>query len=72
LNSLGILTAIPSILTGLSELYAIWQGQTEDKGLKGAAKGAKEERDLGGVKLKKAVMHASLMDLVVGASVLNW
>jgi len=64
-NLLGIITSLPAILTGGAELYAMIQGnglyQTDEKGQKKLVP-----------KVKVALIHAGLNDLVVAAAVYNW
>jgi len=64
-NLLGILTSIPAVLTGGAELYAMIQGnglyQTDKDGQKTLIP-----------KVKIALTHAGLNDLVVGGAILNW
>ncbi|KAH8758085.1 hypothetical protein BGZ57DRAFT_527717 [Hyaloscypha finlandica] len=64
-NVLGIITSIPAVLTGGAELYAMIQGnglyQTSEKGEKVLVP-----------KVKIALLHAGLNDLVVAGAVFNW
>ncbi|GAA6007408.1 hypothetical protein JCM10207_006331 [Rhodosporidiobolus poonsookiae] len=68
----GILFALPSILTGISELYGMWKGQAQQKGLKGSAADAAVKKDVAGEKLKVTLTHATLNDIVVGIAGYNW
>jgi len=64
-NVLGIITSIPAVLTGGAELYAMIQGnglyQTDEKGQKVLVP-----------KVKIALIHAGLNDIVIAGAVLNW
>jgi uncharacterized membrane protein len=68
----GLLSAVPSILTGLSELYGMWKGQVEEKGLKGSVADAAVKKDIKGEKLKTTLTHATLNDIVLGIAAYNW
>ncbi|GAA6058870.1 hypothetical protein JCM10212_002814 [Sporobolomyces blumeae] len=70
----GLIFAVLSVLTGLSELYGMWYPQTEQKGsvtqtLKDAAP---QPSDIPSAKLKTALTHATLNDVVVGVAAWNW
>jgi len=68
-NVLGIVTSIPAVLTGFAELYAMVQAN----GLyaKGENGSVKEPKTLV-PKVKTALTHASLNDIVVVGAVYNW
>ncbi|GAA6035731.1 hypothetical protein JCM8097_005673 [Rhodosporidiobolus ruineniae] len=68
----GLLFALPAIATGVSELYGMWKGQAEQKGLKGSVADAAVKKDVAGEKLKTTLTHATLNDLVVGVAAYNW
>ncbi|BGP15408.1 hypothetical protein JCM10213_005092 [Rhodosporidiobolus nylandii] len=68
----GLLFSLPAIATGVSELYGMWKGQAEQKGLKGSAKDAAAKRDVAGEKLKTTLTHATLNDFVIGVATYNW
>ncbi|KAE8441597.1 hypothetical protein EG329_004646 [Mollisiaceae sp. DMI_Dod_QoI] len=64
-NLLGIITSVPAILTGGAELYAMIKGnglyQKDEKGQQKLVP-----------KVKVALMHAGLNDLVIAGAVFNW
>jgi len=64
-NLLGIITSIPAVLTGGAELYAMINSNglylTDEKGQKKLVP-----------KVRIALMHAGLNDLVVAGAVYNW
>ncbi|GAA5937208.1 DUF2231 domain-containing protein [Sporobolomyces koalae] len=71
----GLLFSIPTILTGLSELYGLWAKQIKDKAtvkqtVLDAA--ARPPPDLGGEKLKLALWHAGLNTVALLVGFWNW
>ncbi|GAA5918015.1 hypothetical protein JCM6882_007590, partial [Rhodosporidiobolus microsporus] len=68
----GILFSLPSLATGLSELYGMWTGQAKDKGAQESVEDVAREKDVKGEKLKTTMMHAGLNDLVLGVATYNW
>ncbi|GAA5986052.1 hypothetical protein JCM11641_005539 [Rhodosporidiobolus odoratus] len=68
----GLLFAVPTVLTGLSELYGMWKGQAQQKSLKGSVSDAAVKKDVAGEKLKTTLTHATLNDIVLGVAAYNW
>ncbi|GAA6055919.1 hypothetical protein JCM3770_002360 [Rhodotorula araucariae] len=69
----GMLAALPSIATGLAELYGMWSGQAKQKGeVKKTLADAAVKRDIAGEKLKTTLTHATLNDIVLGIAAYNW
>ncbi|GAA5957481.1 hypothetical protein JCM21900_002680 [Sporobolomyces salmonicolor] len=69
----GLLIAGPTVLTGVWELYLMWSGQIkEKKTIKATLTDAIEKKDVAGEKLKVALTHATLNDIVMGVAAYNW
>ncbi|GAA5859711.1 hypothetical protein JCM8547_006994 [Rhodosporidiobolus lusitaniae] len=68
----GLLFAIPTVTTGLMELYGMWSGQMKEKGAKGSVADAMAKKDVAGEKLKTTLTHATLNDIVLGIAGYNW
>ncbi|BGP54883.1 hypothetical protein JCM8202_003392 [Rhodotorula sphaerocarpa] len=69
----GLLSAIPTVLSGLAELYGMWRGQAQSKGsAKTAGKDAAKKKNVAGEKLKVTLTHAALNDAVLGIAAFNW
>ncbi|GAA5933673.1 hypothetical protein JCM3775_003768 [Rhodotorula graminis] len=68
----GLLAAIPTIASGLAELYAMWTGQAKAKGGEKSLKDAINKKDVSGEKLKVTLLHATLNDIVLGIAAYNW
>ncbi|GAA6064576.1 hypothetical protein JCM10212_006201 [Sporobolomyces blumeae] len=71
----GLLFAIPTVLTGLSELFGLWKKQVDQKDT--VAKTVEDAAtapplDVSGEKLKIAITHASLNTVVLGVGLWNW
>lgn len=69
----GVLTAIPSLVTGFGEGYELIRNQYMIKGSwKKVVDDAWNLKDVGGEKVKTTVTHASMNDAVVGLAGFNW
>jgi hypothetical protein len=72
----GVLAAMPTIATGLGELYNMWRGQVQDTRTTGTIakdlKGSYQSEAIQGQKIRTTLTHASLNDLVVGIAAYNW
>lgn len=70
----GLLLALPSVATGLSELYEMWKGQSMQKGFKKATMDAFDPNvdDPAADKLFTTIRHAGTMDTVILGGVYNW
>ncbi|GAA5861144.1 hypothetical protein JCM3774_002204 [Rhodotorula dairenensis] len=69
----GLIAALPTLASGIAELYGMWQGQAQSKGsAKDAGKDALAKKDVAGEKLKVTLTHAGLNDLVLGIAAFNW
>ncbi|GAA5893269.1 hypothetical protein JCM8208_004393 [Rhodotorula glutinis] len=68
----GLLAAVPTVASGLAELYAMWTGQAKSKGGKKSLKDAVNKKDVSGEKLKVTLLHATLNDIVLGIAAYNW
>ncbi|TNY18831.1 hypothetical protein DMC30DRAFT_418489 [Rhodotorula diobovata] len=68
----GMLAALPTLASGIAELYAMWTGQAKSKGGKQSVKDAAGKKDVAGEKLKTTLTHATLNDIVLGIAFWNW
>ncbi|ORY28147.1 hypothetical protein BCR39DRAFT_559641 [Naematelia encephala] len=69
----GVLTAIPSIVTGLGEGYEMFRAQVDSKGdWRTVVSDAWNMVDDGGRKLHMTAKHASMNDAVVLLAAANW
>ncbi|GAA5986860.1 hypothetical protein JCM10908_000926 [Rhodotorula pacifica] len=69
----GLIAALPTLASGIAELYGMWQGQAESKGsVQDAGKDAIAKKDVAGEKLKVTLTHATLNDIVLGIAAYNW
>lgn len=72
----GLLSAVPTIMTGLAELYGMWRGNVQDTRSAGTiardAKGAVQTNAIRGQKLRTTLTHASINDVVLGVAAWNW
>lgn len=71
----GLVFSIPTILTGLSELYGMWRKQVEQKDtVEKTVQDASEAPppDVSGEKLRIALTHASINSVVLGVGLWNW
>lgn len=72
----GLLAALPTLATGIAELYGMWRGNVQDVStVSEAAKStanAPRKNNIGGEKLRTTLTHASINDLVVGIAAYNW
>ncbi|GAA6023949.1 hypothetical protein JCM11491_000301 [Sporobolomyces phaffii] len=71
----GLLFSIPTILTGLSELFGMWdkqvgQKETIEKTVEDASR--TPPPDVSGEKLRIALMHSGINSAVLGLGVWNW
>jgi hypothetical protein len=72
----GLLFAVPTLATGIGELYGMWRGQVKRTETTTAvakdAISATQNSAIAGQKLRTTLTHASLNDLVVGIAAYNW
>jgi hypothetical protein len=72
----GVLAAIPTIATGVAELYQMWRNQVKDTRTVGTiakdVKNSAQSDAIAGQKLRTTLTHASLNDVVVGIAAYNW
>ncbi|GAA5884390.1 hypothetical protein JCM16303_003665 [Sporobolomyces ruberrimus] len=71
----GLLFSIPTILTGLSELFGLWDHQVKQKRtIEKTVQDASEAPppDVSGEKLKIALIHSAMNSAVLGLGLWNW
>ncbi|WWC66123.1 uncharacterized protein I206_100023 [Kwoniella pini CBS 10737] len=71
---LGVISALPAIITGLGEAYELIRKEYIQKGKdwNKVIDSAWNMKDTGGRKIKMTIKHASMNDLVVGLAGYNW
>ncbi|GAA5977684.1 hypothetical protein JCM5350_002319 [Sporobolomyces pararoseus] len=71
----GLLFSIPTILTGLSELFGLWEKQVKQKEtIEKTVRDASEKPppDVSGEKLRIALVHSGINSAVLGLGLWNW
>ena len=69
----GVVTALPSLITGFGEGYELIRAQYLQKGSwSKLLDDSWNMRDIGGQKVKHTVTHASMNDAVVALAAVNW
>jgi len=69
LSGLGLILAVPAVTTGLAELYEMVRAQVVQKGWSETWREVKEGKQM---KLVSILIHAGLMDVVLGITYSTW